>query len=144
VEQFKMPVLKKRNKKPNEIALAPISLVISGEEQTRTLQEWCHHFDIAYVNARMRYSRGKRGMDIFQVRSEKPLEQHIRHRYNEKLGIPRTVRQYFEIPAKHRARFDHHKTRLGLDDAEMIEGMFEMMLKRLDKHEAQRQTEPSA
>jgi hypothetical protein len=122
-------------RKPKEIAVTKVTLMIDGAEQTRTLQAWCHYFNVSYVNARMRYTRGKRGMDIFKINSDKPLEPNLRYRYNHEHGIPRTVRQYFAIPERFTERFEHHMQRLNLSQEEMVEGMFEIMMKRLDKHE---------
>jgi len=142
-------------RKPKEISHAKITLFLTteqnndgkteqngnnsteqmGTEQTKTLQEWCHYFNVSYVNARMRYTRGKRGLDIFNIQSDKTLEPKLRARLDKTLGLPRTVRQYFEIPAKYKEKFEHHMRRLKLTPEEMVEGMFEITMNRLDKHE---------
>lgn len=128
-----------QHKHPYEIAATPITLDIEGTKQTKSLQEWCYHFEIPYVNARMRYTRGKRGADIFKTTTSKNTERHIRQRYNHDQTEP--VRKYTTsallsfLPPQHYTRFTHHTKRLGLSERQMLEDAIEYVLNRLDKQE---------
>ena len=127
-----------------ELALTAITLEINGVHQTKPLQEWCYHFGIPYVNARMRYTRGKRGMDIFKTSSTKNLELHLRQRYNHAEVNP--VRKYSAsvllafLPEQTRERFAHHVQRLGMPEDKLLTDMVEYVLKRLDAQEAKQAT----
>lgn len=128
-----------QNKQPYAIARTPITLEFDGTQQTKPLQEWCYHFNVSYVNARMRYTRGKRGMDIFKIQSDKTLEPNLRFRYNHDLADP--VRKYTTsalvsfLPSKHRERFLHHTKRLGITEEKMFDDIIDYVLNRLDKQE---------
>jgi hypothetical protein len=128
-----------RNKRPYEIASTPITLDIEGTKQTKSMQEWCYHFEIPYVNARMRYTRGKRGADIFKTKTEGNTERHIRQRFNHNQTEP--LRKYTTtallsfLPAQHHARFIYHTKRLGISEEQMLGDAIGYVLNRLDKQE---------
>lgn len=135
-----MAQTKPTHKHAYELALTPITLEINGVHQTKPLQEWCYHFEIPYVNARMRYTRGKRGMDIFKTSSTKNLERHLRQRYNHAEVSP--LRKYSAsvlmafLPEQTRERFSHHVQRLDTTEDKLLTDMVEYVLKRLDSQEA--------
>jgi hypothetical protein len=105
---------------PRQITNTQVPLEIDGEIETRSISEWCKYFDVPYVNARMRYTRGKRGVDIFNTR-------HVQHPHSTALNLTVSA-----LPEHLQVRFVQHAIRLEATPHELLEAMVTSYLKKLD------------